>query len=201
MSDDDHRQGCWRFLPVFVIALLCSVIIFTGESLTREAISRNRQSATIKMLREVMPLAHDNDMLDDRMRLQDRESTVYRARREGDNVGLVILPVSAKGYNGRITLAVGLDYGGTLTGVRVIEHRETRGLGNAIHQEVSPWIHGFEGQSLNNTVNGGWSVKRDGGSIDNLSGATISARGVINAVRNTLEYYRQHRDELYRRPR
>ena len=108
------------------------------------------------------------------------------------------MPVTARGYNGPVTLVIGISYSGTITGVRVGEQHETAGLGDRIDQNNSDWILGFENRSLRNTAVDGWTVRNNGGEFDQLSGATISPRGVIRQVKNTLDYYQIHSEELYR---
>ncbi|MDO4642478.1 MAG: RnfABCDGE type electron transport complex subunit G [Cardiobacteriaceae bacterium] len=85
-----------------------------------------------------------------------------------------------KGYNGNITLLIGVaaDHK-TLLGVRVLEHKETPGLGDKIEARISPWILGFTGKSLDNTR---FAVKKDGGDFDSFTGATITPRAVANQV-------------------
>ncbi|WP_298644954.1 RnfABCDGE type electron transport complex subunit G, partial [uncultured Cardiobacterium sp.] len=93
-----------------------------------------------------------------------------------------------KGYNGNITLLIGIapDHK-TLLGVRVLEHKETPGLGDKIDTRISPWIHSFAGKSLDDTR---FAVKKDGGDIDSFTGATITPRAIANQVDTTLRAVR-----------
>ena len=101
------------------------------------------------------------------------------------------------GYSGNIHLLVAIKYDGTLAGVRVVNHKETPGLGDAVEAERSNWILGFTGKSLTNPGKKGWAVKRDGGQFDQFTGATITPRAVVKAVYKTLEYYQQHKTQLF----
>jgi electron transport complex protein RnfG len=127
----------------------------------------------------------------------DEAVTVYRARREGKPIALVMAPVAPDGYSGAIKLLIGIGYDGTLTGVRVSAHHETPGLGDAIDEERSDWIFGFDGKSLDNPPLDRWRVKRDGGAFDQLTGATITPRAIVKAVKKSLLYYREHRADLF----
>ena len=127
----------------------------------------------------------------------DTEVNVYRARRGEQPLGLIFSPVRGRGYNGIVEMAVGVQYDGTLGGVMILEHRETPGLGDQVHQDNSPWIRGFNGRSLSNPPEAGWAVEKDGGIYDHISGATSSQRAVIRAVEHTLHYYTAHREALY----
>ncbi len=94
-------------------------------------------------------------------------------------------------------MVIGIAYDGTLTGVRIISHKETERLGDNIHQDKSNWILGFNDRSLENTDEKKWAVKKDGGDFDQISGATITPRTVINIVYKVLEYYSENRDSFY----
>ncbi len=103
-----------------------------------------------------------------------------------DGTGITIFRVSTNdGYNGRIELWVGVDEAGIIEGVRVKSHQETPGLGDRIELDVSDWILGFEGYSLR-VDESSWDVKRFGGDFDQFTGATITPRAVIHAVRDGL---------------
>ena len=107
--------------------------------------------------------------------------------------------IAPDGYNGRIHLLVGVYVDGRIAGVRVVKHAETPGLGDAIEVRKSSWILGFDGKSLDRPEPTRWAVRRDGGEFDQLTGATITRRAVVAAVRNTLLYYRQNAAMIFRR--
>jgi electron transport complex protein RnfG len=73
-----------------------------------------------------------------------------------------------------------VDGNGVISGVRVIEHRETPGLGDYIDAARSPWSQQFIGRRISDGLR--WQVKKDGGPFDAMAGATISARAVTAAV-------------------
>ena len=188
-----------------VLAILCCLALALGHHFTRERIAANQRAARLQLVNAVMPLAHDNDLLADRIAITGWNPFsaglpvyAYRAREHGQPAGLVFLPVRARGYNGLVELVVGVAYDGELTGVRVYRQHETEGLGDRISQNHSDWVYGFDGHSLKNTPATAWGVKSDGGEFDSLSGATISPRGVIKAVKNVLDYYALNKDQLYK---
>ena len=114
----------------------------------------------------------------------------------GEPSVFLFMVTAPDGYNGPIGLLVGVDRTGTVSGVRVVSHRETPGLGDAIELDRSDWIDGFAGRSLHNPPIARWGVRVDGGQFDQLTGATITPRAVVTAVRNTLVYFDDQRDEL-----
>jgi electron transport complex protein RnfG len=105
--------------------------------------------------------------------------------------------VAPDGYSGTIRLLVGINLDGSLSGVRTLAHRETPGLGDKIEAERNDWILGFDGKSLDNPSLASWQVKRDGGAFDQFTGATITPRAVVKAVRNSLIYYRDNHAALF----
>ncbi len=151
----------------------------------------------------IRPESHNNDIYRDVIQVSDpllgteQPVSVYRARQGEQPVAAVIASVAPEGYGGEIKLLVGIRYDGTLAGVRVVSHKETPGLGDAIEAERSDWILKFAGRSLTNPEEKRWKVKKDGGVFDQFTGATITPRAVVQAVHNTLLYYRKNREALF----
>ena len=192
-------------LPFIILTVICAVLLSLTHSLTKEKIVDNRQKTILEIINDILPESYDNDLLDDVMEVREPDYFgsedvvyVYRLRKDNDPLGVVLTPVIAKGYNGPVELAIGISSRGILTGVRVLNHRETEKLGDGIHQNNSHWILQFTHKSFDNPPREKWAVKSDGGEFDQLSGATISSRGVLNAVKNTLDYYELNKENLYR---
>ncbi len=127
----------------------------------------------------------------------ENESLVYRARLQGKPVAAIFNSIAPNGYSGKIHLLVGVYIDGKIAGVRAVKHAETPGLGDALEVQKSRWILAFNGKSLDNPIRKRWLVKRDGGVFDQFTGATISPRAVVQAVKNTLLYYRQNADTIF----
>jgi electron transport complex protein RnfG len=200
----------WRNMLIGAMILGLFAVIGTGLVAltyegTAERIAENERQALLHNLHQIIsPDSHDNDIYEDVITVHDRALlgskegvNVYRARIGGHPVAAVIASAAPDGYNGTIKLLVGIHYDGTLAGVRVINHRETPGLGDAIEAERSDWILGFSGHSLQQPAAEQWKVKKDGGVFDQFTGATITPRAVVKAVYNTLRYYQQHREALF----
>lgn len=122
---------------------------------------------------------------------------IYRARKQNKPVGLFLTATAPDGYNGAIKLAIGIYANGELAGVRVIAHKETPGLGDKIEIERHPWIEGFKNTSLKRPPPERWALKKDGGEFDQFSGASITPRAVVKAVRKVLDYYAQSKQSLF----
>jgi len=180
------------------------LVAFTEEA-TRERIAANERAFLLKSLHDVLPSErYDNDVFSDTVEVRDEELlgtdepvTVYRAFRQGKPSAVILAPVAPGGYSGAIRLLIGIDIDGRITGVRVTSHRETPGLGDGIEADRSDWIRSFDGRSIGNPALAGWEVKRDGGIFDQFTGATVTPRAVVNAVRNALVYFSAHRESLF----
>ena len=197
------------------IILFLFTVSFTAAlagvyQLTKPAIDAYAVMKKMRSIGDVLPAdRYDNDLLNDTLELPatpalglDDVSTVYRGRQGGQPAALVLEAVAADGYSGKIRLLIGVQADGSLSGVRVTEHRETPGLGDYIEPQKDknkerPWISQFDGLSLENRPDRDWKVKKDGGRFDSVAGATISPRAVIKAVNKTLNYVAEHRAELY----
>lgn len=115
---------------------------------------------------------------------------LFLARKEKKPIAMAIEATAPDGYAGAIHLLVGVTMNGEVLGVRVTEHHETPGLGDKIERRLSNWIDSFKGKSLNNNQQQ-WAVRKDGGMFDQFSGATITPRAVVNAVKQTLIFVNQ----------
>ena len=192
------------FLWLFAVAGT-SFVAFT-ENLSREAIVENERRVLLRNLHALLPASKlDNDLIADTRVIQssrllgtEDQSLVYRARFQGEPVAVIFNSIAPNGYSGKIHLLVGVYYDGSIAGVRAVKHSETPGLGDAIDIQKSDWVLGFNGKSLDNPTRAQWLVKRDKGVYDQFTGATITPRAIVQAVKNTLQYYEQNAEELFR---
>jgi Na+-translocating ferredoxin:NAD+ oxidoreductase subunit G len=189
-------------------AVFGGVLVSVTWDSTAERIAENERAYLLRTLRDVLPEGgYDNPVHDDAITVQHAALlgtaapvTVYRARQRGRPVAVVVTPTAPGGYSGPIRLLVGILASGELSGVRVVAHRETPGLGDRIEAERDDWILGFEGRSLGDPPATQWAVKRDDGIFDQFTGATITARAVVSAVRDALIYFEANRDALFAAP-
>ena len=89
---------------------------------------------------------------------------------------------------------------GAVTGVRVLEHRETPGLGDRIETTKSDWVLQFDGHSLRDPLPRQWAIKGDGGDFDQLTGASVTPRAIIRAIKETLTYFDANRVAVFAAP-
>lgn len=189
-------------LSLFAIV---STGIIAGTFLSsQEKIQHNIRLAEERALLEIIPKSrHNNAMLDDAHPLSDSEllglrteKNYYIAKQDGQAVAVIIPATARDGYTGDIDLIVGINVDGSIAGVRVLTHRETPGLGDAIDKKKSNWVDGFNGKSLNNPNIALWKVKKDQGIFDQFTGATITPRAVTKTVLNTLQYFDQNQHQM-----
>ncbi len=197
--------------PILIAALILTLFAIAGSGLvaftysqTADRIARNEREALLRQLHALVPAdSIDNDILKDTVTIQapdqmGKEHTlVYLGRKNGKPVAAVFTPIVPNGYSGPIKLLVAVRTDGSLGGVRVVSHKETPGLGDQVEERKSDWIHSFDGKSLGNPPLDKWKVKRDGGYFDQFTGATITPRSIVRAVKNTLVWYQKHGKTLF----
>lgn len=172
---------------------------------TADDIKYNEQLTLLRKLNTIVPAeTYNNNLLQDTVIIQassllgtNEDTLAYRARNNDERVAVVFSSIASNGYNGPIHLLVGVRADGQLAGVRVVKHRETPGLGDAVSISHSDWILGFNDKSLKNPDQKLWKVKRDGGVFDQFTGATITPRAVVNAVHDALLYFDANQDMLF----
>lgn len=188
-----------------VITVGLVVLTFT---VSEDRIIEQQRRAKEKALFELIPeQAMDNVLLEDTLPIDSRDlladgssDLAYIARKDGEVVGVILPVISTEGYSGKIGLIVGINKEGSLAGVRILSHRETPGLGDKVDLNKSNWLLDFDGKSLQQPTLDSWNVKKDGGEFDQLTGATITPRAIVKAVRKALVYFSEHKELLAKKP-
>lgn len=119
----------------------------------------------------------------------------YRATKAGQP-SAVLLRSQTLGYAGSIDLLIAIDINGKLLGVKTLKQSETPGLGGKIADWPNSWLQVFSGKSRTEPGDSGWALKKDQGQFDQIAGATITSRAVINAIHDALRYFDEHRQQL-----
>ena len=198
---------------MLLFTLVFTALMAATWRITQPAIEASAQDAQRRLIDEVLPPgSYDNDLLADVVRFgpapqigMDEGGRVWRARKGGEPVALVVEGAATDGYAGRIALIVAVNTNGLLSGVRVTQHKETPGLGDYIdpkkdRRKDAPWIGQFTGTTWRDVDTAGWSVRKDGGSFDYRAGATISARAVTRAVGRITAFAAGRLDALFAAP-
>jgi len=202
-------RGALRAAIVLTVAAVVAVgIVAVVHDRARPWIEASQRAQRLEQLAAVLGgIAYDNDPLEDALLVRDPELLgtseallAHRVRKDGQPVAVLLNVVAPDGYSGAIRLLVAIDAQGTVLGVRVLEHRETPGLGDFIEARRSDWIRGFDGRSLGDPPPARWLVRKDGGDFDQFTGATVTPRALVRSVRNALTYFGRHRDRLFAEP-
>ncbi|MEL7024433.1 MAG: RnfABCDGE type electron transport complex subunit G [Pseudomonadota bacterium] len=118
-------------------------------------------------------------------------AVIYTAYQGGELAAWVFV-VHASGYNAPIQLMIGLRPDSEVIAVRVLNHSETPGLADDIERTKSDWISSFDGQRVANASDPRWALRQDGGEFDSFTGASITPRAVVQAVRDTAAWAQQN---------
>ena len=182
-------------------------VVALTNYLTQDRIQQQEQKQLLSVLNQVIPHdLHDNDLyqactlVSDPLLGTDQTMPVYMATINGKSSAMAIEAIAPDGYNGAIKIIVGIEQDGTVSGTRILSHQETPGLGDKIDLRITDWILSFSGKSLTETNQGDWKVRKDGGQFDQFTGATITPRAVVKAVKNTVTFVNKNRDQILAQP-
>lgn len=201
MSDSVLKNG----VTLAAIAAICTTLVATTYHLTKDRIVANERAFLERKLAPVLGgIAFEGSISESKRLIKAphglpgrEDALIYRVYSDSQPVAALFAVTAPDGYAGPIRILLGIDVNGVVTGLRILEHRETPGLGDKIEENKSDWVHQFNGKSLGNPVIEDWSIRRDGGEFDQLSGASVTPRAVINAVRGTLLYFSANRDQVF----
>ena len=178
-------------LVLTLVTAVSALLLALVELVTRDAIAHQRELVTLNALQSVLPPV-DNEPNKDTVALpvkdskgNDVETVFYRGRKDGKISGIAFETVAPDGYSGNIKIMVGIDAEGKVTGISILQHAETPGLG-AKAADAS-WTDQFKGKGLGDAK---WSVKKDGGDFDQITAATITPRAIVGAIRRGLEFFK-----------
>lgn len=191
-------------LFVGIVAAGAAAIVTASHEFSEDRIAANERARLLESLHSVLDLPVGEidlnpvhlQVTDEALLGSDEPVEAFVINDHGRTLATILAPVAPDGYNAPIQLLVGIDEDGTLSGVRVVSHRETPGLGDAIEIRKSDWITQFDGKRLGSPPLELWAVHNDEGAFDSITGATVTPRAVVRAVRNALIYYRDNRQAL-----
>nr|MBV6629839.1 RnfABCDGE type electron transport complex subunit G [Oceanococcus sp. HetDA_MAG_MS8] len=185
------------------VLLLASVHQCTQPQIAAAQIAAKR-AALLSML---PANSFDNDLLADRVRWTLPEEwtapgpdIIWRARKHGEVVAFILPLRATEGYSGSIDFLLALSPHSEVLGMRVVAHKETPGLGDGIEAQRSNWQQQFLHQGLGSIAAKDWRLRRDGGVFDQLSGATITTRAVVNTMQAALVYIQNQAQAMTEAP-
>jgi electron transport complex protein RnfG len=197
------RRIMGGLIGLLVIAGGTTAVVSLVEKATRERIAANQAARTMQVVAEVLPSSGYKDkpreeiyqLADSLIPGSQKPLPTYVASIDKTPVATVITLEAPDGYIAPIRLLIGINSEGGVVAVRALKHLETPGLGDQIDAEKSDWIAQFNGRKQPDD-SAPLALRRDGGDLDHISGATITSRAVTNAVSNGLKYYAENRQRL-----
>lgn len=187
-----------------VFAIVCTAIVGLVHTLTKDKIEQQKQQQLLDRLSQVIdPNSYNNEIINDCIIIAPTEvsntkgQTAYIATYNELPIAMAITATAPDGYNGNIDILVGIKINGLISGVRVLAHNETPGLGDKIELKRHNWITSFTNKKIAEEPDPRWNVAKDGGMFDQFTGATITPRAVVKAVHKTLIYFNENKESLF----
>lgn len=159
------------------IAVVCAALLATTHWLTANRIKHNQQVYALAQLAKVLPNVNET------LTKQPSTALVYASHFKAEPTGFILPLTTMQGYNGYIQGWLAVDLSGHVRGIRIVEHNETPGIGDVIETAKSDWLNQFIHQQHGSAI---FELKRDQGTFDHVSGATITTRALTRAVGQTL---------------
>ena len=192
-------------LILAVIAAVCTSLVALTYSGTKDRIVANEQAWLEQSLKPALAgVEYDNNLIETTLTIAlphelpgNEPVLVYRALFNSEPVAALFVVTALDGFSGPIKLLIGIEAEGTATAVRVLKHHETPGLGDFIDSTKSDWIDQFEDRSLSDPDRLLWALSRDGGEFDQVTGASITSRAVLKAIKETLIYFEANRESIF----
>ena len=205
MSETILKHASKTALTLIAFALVFTALLVYVFNLTKTPIELAEAKARLSLFSQIVPPAmHDNDLLKDAITLapnpllgNTQPTIANRASLNNAPAAIILEAIAHDGYSGDIKLLIAIKYDGSISGVRVLTHKETPGLGDYIDILKGNWIKLFDGESLTKTSDRNWNVKKDGGQFDYMAGATITPRAIVKAVNKALQYFEANKQTLF----
>jgi Na+-translocating ferredoxin:NAD+ oxidoreductase subunit G len=201
-STSKHRYAMLALVFAGVVVCVLLIAVFA-----RERIAANERAWFLSRLAALVPDSlHDNDLYTDRVvvsaigKLGAAPTYVYRARREGKPIAAILTITARDGYGGNIEMLLAVEYSGRILGVDIMRHNETPGIGDGFAPHRSSWLRRLLGRSLDDPTPDRWTIRQDGGAFEQFTGASVTPRAILKAIRLALEYYAGHREALFNAP-
>lgn len=212
MSDTVIKHTSVTAATMVAFALIGTALLAYIFNITREPIEKSEAEARIALFRQILPDNHyygdhkikdEDSLLNNVIEIAPNDllgnktpSKAYIAKQDHKFAAVILEAIAHDGYSGDIKLLIAIRADGTVSGVRVLTHKETPGLGDYIDIAHGNWIKLFDNESVEKTPAEQWKVKKDGGKFDYMVGATITPRAVVKAVAKALQFYEQNEHEL-----
>jgi electron transport complex protein RnfG len=205
MQETILKHATKTAITLVAFAFVGTAMLAYVFDITRAPIEANEKEARLALFKQILPEStYDNDLLKDSVEiapnelLGNRQPTVANiAKLNHKTAGVILEAIAHDGYSGDIKLLIAIRADGSISGVRVLAHKETPGLGDYIDIAHGNWIKLFNDESVNKTPIEQWRVKKDGGKFDYMVGATITPRAVVKAILKSLQFFETNKQALF----
>jgi len=174
-------------LTLLIITFIASAGLAFVYNVTKAPIAKVQLENKNASIQEVLP-AYNNNPIQEMFKIpSDGDSLLcYPGKKDGQLVGIAVESYSNKGFSGHISIIVGFLPDGTINTSKVVEHKETPGLGDKMDKAKSPFASQFDKKDLTKFIP---KVKKDGGDVDAITAATISSRAYCDAIQRAFNAY------------
>ena len=171
---------------MFVLRLAGTLLLITAlvaaalagvNMITEPEINRLNAEKTQRAIETVLPGGFDTELTD----FSDASGIVSKVYQGANGYAVEVCPT---GFDNTITMVVGVDNEGKVMGISVVSHTETKGLGE-VAAAGTPKGAAFREQFVG--VSESVSVTKDNGTIDAITGATITSRAICVGVNAALD--------------
>ncbi|MDP1755735.1 MAG: electron transport complex subunit RsxG [Methylotenera sp.] len=214
MTDTLIKHAIKTAGTMLAFALVGTSLLAYVFEVTRTPIENSEAEARIALFKQILPdeayynddddKSHDNHLLKNIIEIAPNPllgnktpTKAYLAKRHHKFEAVILEAIAHDGYSGDIKLLIAIRANGSISGVRVLAHKETPGLGDYIDITHSNWINQFNDESFAKTPAKQWQVKKDSGQFDYMAGATITPRAVVKAIYKALQYFEENKQVLF----
>ena len=205
MAESIFKHASKTTITMVIFSLIGTGLLAFTHDKTKAPIDASLAVEKMKSFAEILPRSqYDNDLLNDFItapadgELNNRAPTkVYIARQAGKANAILLEATARDGYAGDIRLLIAVYQDGSLGGVRVVQHKETPGLGDYIELSKDNWIKLFDHISRITHPSEPWKVKKDGGEFAYMTGATITPRAVVKATYKALKFVEANKAQFF----
>lgn len=194
-----------------IFAIVCTAIVGLVNELTKDKIKAQEQLQLLNTLHSIIePSRYNNDITQDCVNISspllansnkgETKQKAYIARNNLNPIAIAITSTAPDGYNGNIDLIIAINMDESISGVRVLKHQETPGLGDKVELRKSNWITNFNDKRLLSEKDSRWAVVKDGGIFDQFTGATITPRAIVKAIKKSLLFFKDNKNSMLALP-
>lgn len=170
------------------VAIISAAAVTYVYQLTLPAVTENLKKAEVEAISDIFGDEFDNNPIAEKtavpMKKGVKELNIYPLRKQDMIYAIAVKSYTNKGFGGELEIMTGFYINGTMAGYKILNHKETPGLGSKIMENE------FMSQFIGLKIEGGkLKLRKEGGQIDGITSATISSKALLDAVNNAKKAY------------